>query len=428
MYDTTGPEASTRRAGASNDSSPSLFPSGTKVRNDSLGSAAGYRHRRMQSSDTRKMAIVPIKVDTPGAARGDETVFSVPNATQPTLPSPLAGRRELVVGAQLAASGSALVAPPDTNLSLHDVPSSLTPLSSASLPPTTPKFPHSPSSAEEEQPRIPRSISHSRTPSRDVGIVGTVTRRELPQDLATVQDKRSDYQPPIFQTPTSRSSSLDISTPVDTTSRGPNPIVQTASSGEAHVRLADMSTSIEPLPSAPHVMNGHGIHTQPHSAHTLDTSLPRPQLVDIPEQGQAPSVTGSSVSTPPSSYLYYQPGVHSRAGPLPPPPRAMFDIDFNAPPPPRPPRLRTPSPLTSQKTPGGVAPASVTVRLASKPSTASIHQIQISATPPLSTQSSSEESDYSPERVFPFPFPSYFPDRRCLLQTGSWADEPGPPC
>jgi hypothetical protein len=246
--------------------------------------------------------------------------------------------------------------------------------------------------------------------------------------LATVQDTRSDYQPPIFQTPTSRSSSLDISTPVDSISREPNPLVQTAFSGEAHVRPTAMSASVEPIPSAPHVMNGHGIHTQPLSAHSLDTPIPRSQLVDTPEQGQASPDASSSASTAPSSYLYYQPGVHSRAGPLPPPPRAMFDIDFNAPPPPRPPRLRSPSPLTPQKAPGDVAPTSVTVRLASKPSTASIHQIQISATPALSTQSSSEESDYSLECVFPLLFPSYFPDRRCLLQIGKCAEEPGAPC
>lgn len=225
-YDAAGLEASTRQTGASNDSSPSSpFPSGTKVKNDSFGSATVYRHRQTnnveRSSDNRKIAIVPLKVDTPGPARGDETaqyIPSVPNATTTTLPPPLAGRRELLVGAQLAASGPALVAPADTTnlVRLQDVPSS--PSSSASLSPTTPKFPHSPSSSsEQEKSRTRRSIAHPRSP-RDVGIVGTLTRRELPpQDLTTVQDPASDYQPPIFQTPSSRSSSPDTSS-VDTTS------------------------------------------------------------------------------------------------------------------------------------------------------------------------------------------------------------------
>ena len=416
MYGTAGLEASTREAGASNDSSRSSpFPSGTKVKNDSFGSVAAYRHRQTNNaeengSDNRRIAIVPLKINkaAQGPAKGDETAQhlpSVPSALQATLPLPLAGcRQELVVDAQLdaqlAASGLALVAPQDTNqVSLQDISTSLTPSSlssSFSFSPATPKLPRSPSSSEPEKSQTARSRGHSRTPSRDVGIVGTLIRRELPQDLTTVQDTPSDYQPPIFQTPSSRSSSPDtISTFVDTTSLEFNPSVQTASSGETHVRLTAMSASVEPIHS---VMNGYGIHTQPHSTQSLDAPLPRPQLIDGPEQTQASPAASSSVSTAPSSYLYYQPGVHSKAGPLPPPPRAMFDIDFNTPPPPRPPRRHSPSPLASQKAPGVAAPASVTVRLASKSSTASIHRIHISATPPpLSTQSSSGESDYSPE-------------------------------
>ena len=445
MYDTAGLAASTRQTDASNDSSPSSlspFPSGTKVKNDSFGSAAAYRHRHTNNAenatDNRRITIVPppkVNKSTQGPAKGDETaqhLSSVPSAIQPTLPSPLAGcRRELVVDAQLAASaasGSALVAPPDTNpVSLPNFYSSRTPSSpssSASLSPTTPKLPHSPSSSDSEKSRTARSRGHSRTPSRDVGIVGTLTRRELPQDLAIVQDAPSGYQPPIFQTPSSRSSSLDTTSTsaVDTTSLESNSSPQTASSGESHVHPTAMSASVEPIHNA-HVTNGHGIHTQPHSTHPLDTSLPHAQLVSNPEQSRASpaptmATTTTSVSAAPSSYLYYQPGVHSKAGPLPPPPRAMFDMDFNAPPPPRPPRRHSPSPLMSQKAPGVEATASVTVRLASKASTASIHQIHVSATPP---QSSPEDSDYSAEYVFPFLLLQYLPDRRCLFKIGTWA-------
>jgi hypothetical protein len=433
-YDTAGLEASTRQAGASGDSSPpSSFPRGTKVKNDSFGSAAVYRQGQTNNTkngtNNRRIAIVPppLKVNkaTQGPpAKGDETAQhlpSVPSAIQPTLPSPLPGcRQKLVVDAQLvtsAASGSALVAPPDTNqVSLHDTYSSLTPSSpssTASLSPKTQKLPHSPSSPEPEKSRTARSRGHSRTPSRDVGIVGTLTRREPPQVLTTVKDAASDYQPPIFQTPSSRSSSPAPS--VDTTSLKSNSSTQTASPGEIYVHPTAMAASVEPIHNA-HVMNGHGIHTQPHSTHPIDTSLPHAQLVGNPEHNRPSSAatTTASVSTAPSSYLHYQPGVHSKAGPLPPPPRAMFDIDFNAPPPPRPPRRHSPSPLMSQKAPGVSAPASVTVRLASKPSAASIHQIHISATP-LSTHSSSEDSDYSPEYVFPFQLFQYLPDRRCLF-------------
>lgn len=407
----SGLETITQQTGASNDSSPSPpFPSGTKGKNDSFGSVAISRYRQTNNAengaDNRKVAIVPppkVNKYTQGPAKGDETAQrspSVPGAIQPTLPLPLAGgRQELVVDAQLAASELALIAPPDTNeVSWQDIYSSLAPSTSGSLSPTTPKLFHSPSSSEPGKSRTARSGGHSRTPSRDVGIVGTLTRREPPQDLATVQDAPSDYQPPIFQIPSSRSSSPDTtSTSVDTTSLKSYSSAQTASSGEAHVHPTAMSAFVEPIHNA-HVMNGLGIDTQPHSTHSLDTSLSHVRLVEKPEQSRAsPAPTTSSVSSAPSSYLYYQPGVHSKAGPLPPPPRAMFDIDFNAPPPPRPPRRHSPSPLTSQKAPGVAAPASVTVKLASKASTASVHQIHISGGTPLSTRSSSEDSDYSPE-------------------------------
>ncbi|KAG5654074.1 hypothetical protein H0H81_007800 [Sphagnurus paluster] len=46
--------------------------------------------------------------------------------------------------------------------------------------------------------------------------------------------------------------------------------------------------------------------------------------------------------SPTSHYLHYEPGVHATAGPLPPPPRAMFNIDIRSPAPPRPPRLNSP--------------------------------------------------------------------------------------
>src|SRR5712691_8236171 len=130
---------------------------------------------------------------------------------------------------------------------------------------------------------------------------------------------------------------------------------------------------------------------------------PRHQLASTPDQGQVPPVAATSISMAPSAYLHYQPGVHSKAGPLPPPPRAMFDIDFNAPPPPRPPCLRSPSPLTSQKGHRSSTPTSVTVTLASKASTASIHQIQFSATASSRSESSSDDSEYTPEWV-PFFF------------------------
>ena len=420
-HSTTGPEPSTRQANSPNDPSPSSpFLSGNKMKNDSFGTTAVHRRKNSNNvdsaADNRRFAIVPPKVDAPCPVpeKGDETghghvplCASEVSSPLPS-PSPSAGRGGQVINAQLAASAPALVAPPDTHYSfttLHDISTPLipaSPTSSSSHSPTTPKRPHSQSSAKHEKSRIARSAAaHSRSSSRDVGIVGTVTRLELelPRDLPSPQDTPSDYQPPIFQTPSLRSSSPDISSPVDTNPFQSGSSTQTSSSGAVHVRSVTTSASIEPIHSVSSGMNGHGVLVQPQSAPSLTTASPRHQLVSTPDHGQVPPLAATPISMAPSAYLHYQPGVHSKAGPLPPPPRAMFDIDFTAPPPPRPPRLRSPSPLTSQKGPRSATPTSVTLTLASKASAASIHQIQFSAPPLSRSESSSDDSEYTPEWV-----------------------------
>ncbi|KAI0320625.1 hypothetical protein OF83DRAFT_1169169 [Amylostereum chailletii] len=83
-------------------------------------------------------------------------------------------------------------------------------------------------------------------------------------------------------------------------------------------------SSMTPIMPPPHRLNGHSS-----------------------DRGSTPDTRDNRSLDPSqlSSYLYYQPGLHSTAGPLPPPPRAMFQIDVNTPAPPRPPRLRSPSPM-----------------------------------------------------------------------------------
>jgi hypothetical protein len=396
-----GPSTNTRVAGSSNDSSPlSPFSAGNS---HSFGIAAVHRRKHSNNAeDNRRVAIVPLEVDLtlncPGPVPGDETggqylPSSAPHIATTTLPLPplpLAGQG---LDTQLAGSGSALVAPPDTNLfSLHDVPlSSPTTSSSPPTSPTTPNSKKRPSfpSAQPAKSRSARAVSHSKSSSRDIGIVGT--RRDLhPPELfaaALSQGTSSDYRPPIFQTPTLRSASPPVLTPIADTAPGElDTSVQSASLPcTAHARPAAMCASVEPILGVSPAVNGHGGHAQPHSIHSLTA-----------DQRQSSPSSLSTTSTAPSSYLFYQPGVHSTAGPLPPPPRAMFDIDFNAPPPPRPPRLRSPSPLNTKKGAGGsTTPASVTVKLASKASIPSIHQVHVTTTPPERTGSSSGSSAYS---------------------------------
>ncbi|KAF9008760.1 hypothetical protein BDQ17DRAFT_1348886 [Cyathus striatus] len=79
------------------------------------------------------------------------------------------------------------------------------------------------------------------------------------------------------------------------------------------------------------------------SATTLQQESPK-------NENPKPEVVSQHVALAPfppqetALYLNYQPGLHATAGPLPPPPRAMFDIDHHAPPPPRPPRVHSPPP------------------------------------------------------------------------------------
>ncbi|KAH9062216.1 hypothetical protein EDB87DRAFT_1682216 [Lactarius vividus] len=397
------------------DFSPlSSFANGTHTKDDDLGSTTKHRRKHNISDSTdgsthnRRAAIVPLEVlDT--HEEQEHLPVSAPSIATTTLP--LAGRK-LVVEAQLAAS--ALVPPP--LVSLHDIPfSSLTPSLLPTVSPTTPSLVRSSSSTQAGHSRKARSTtSHTKSSSRDIGIVGT--RRESVRKLARhSQDAPSDLKPPIFQTPTARSPSPQISVSADTSESDSS--AQHIPSDVSYAPPAAMSASVEPMHSVSPVMNGLTGYTQPRSVPSLITSSSRHQGISTPEQGQASPSSATSMSVAPSSYLFYQPGLHSKAGPLPPPPRAMFDIDFSAPPPPRPPRLRSPSPLTSKRGSGeSTTPTSVTLRLSSKTSVTSIHhQIQISTTPPPNNDSSSSEgSVYSPEQV-PLLFFGAFPPSTILV-------------
>ncbi|KAF8271007.1 hypothetical protein EI94DRAFT_1797594 [Lactarius quietus] len=389
------------------DSSPlPSFANGTRTpKDDDLGSTTSgtARHRRKHmitenGAHNRRAAIVPLEVN---ALKEQGHLPSSAAGIVSTLPL---RSRGLVVEAQLA--NSALVVPPDTSpVHLHDIPfSSLTPSSPSPVSPTTPSVVRSPSSSSQaEYSRKARTTSHTKSSSRDIGIVGT--RRDSPRELATVSvDTPSELKPPIFQTPALRSSSPHIFVTTDTGDSDSS--AQHIQSNVSYAPPSAMSASVEPMHSVSPLINGLTGYTQPHSIPPLVTSSSRHQGISTPEQGQVSPSSACSMSSTPSSYLHYQPGIHSKAGPLPPPPRAMFDIDFNAPPPPRPPRLRSPSPLTAKRSPReSTTPTSVTLRLTSKTSVTSIHhKLQISSTPPSSNESSSSDSSvYSPE---PEPVPT----------------------
>ncbi|KAF8165039.1 hypothetical protein B0H34DRAFT_793474 [Crassisporium funariophilum] len=137
-----------------------------------------------------------------------------------------------------------------------------------------------------------------------------------------------------------------------------------------------------------------------------------------------------------STYLNYQPGVHSTAGPLPPPPRATFTIDSHTPPPPRPPRLHSPAPARTRRDLDAVKqalqlPPSVSAVLASKSPNVSerkpphVHPEDTAETRDtnnLVSKVSAAKSNHRREGAFPSSTQDDSP-----LESGSIVSSPAPP-
>ncbi|KAF8897249.1 hypothetical protein BD779DRAFT_1795983 [Infundibulicybe gibba] len=246
------------------------------------------------NADRRRLAVVQMDsvaenktYSDPG--HGEDKAAATPKST-------IRSRR----GHEQNLAGIALVAPPDAAV---DTYTQLTPPPAQPTPePKTPKHHYRGASESTGQKKSPR----------DVGIVGTQppspTLKLIPElakapghtpaaSIAPANTSTSSLHPhPIFQQPHSRSPS-------------PNP--DTA----RHTRTPATNTPDIPRTPSP-------------SKHTR-TPSPMQPLHAYPDVSQL---------------LHYQPALHAKAGPLPPPPRAMFNIDINSPPPPRPPRMHSPLP------------------------------------------------------------------------------------
>jgi hypothetical protein len=219
--------------------------------------------------------------------------------------------------------------------------------------------------------RAAKSRKHGRTLSRDVGIVGTTLEQE---PLATGQPSppypSSQPSSPIFQVPRTRSPSPEA--PSSEVSDHPTRHQRSPATSSPRKR----SSFVEQQP----IVNPSGIGQETRTYEPIAPPIVVPLLAD-PSNSKARSTLENgpssginsllsspasssamqvSMATPapvpfspnfPSSYLYYQPGVHATAGPLPPPPRALFNIDPLSPPPPRPPRLHSPNPRLSNSSP-----------------------------------------------------------------------------
>ncbi|KAF9247011.1 hypothetical protein BU15DRAFT_39422 [Melanogaster broomeanus] len=338
-------------------------------------STTGARRRTSVPSQggTDRRRLVIVQVDTPKLPSQDGKKQST---GRPTRSSDSAGAPSNSSRSRRGLEGLALVTPPDASPQSY---SALTP------PMTAPMFNPQPSvstssssrnhvrSSSEAVEAFTKGIGHvPRKFSREVAIVGTAS---FPGAAASVLQQPSktslateSLKPPLFQMPQCRSPSQetseisDSSSPTDQLKEFSAP-VRTPNIGESK----DISERV-----AGSVVINHSPSPSPRPS-SQQSSL---------QDAISPSTSLSSPLTPstaftsptmPSPYLYYQPGLHATAGPLPPPPQAVFNIDPKAPPPPRPPRhspIRRKGDLEAMKQ-ALKLPPHVTAALAVKPSSPS---------------------------------------------------------
>ena len=296
-----------------------------------------------ESADRRRLAIVELDSIPPSVSRKGGGRAQTSGVSS----SSILSRRGLHV------KGLALVAPPDASPATY---TNLTP------PPTAPIFPQGIAQlaaythARSASDTVGSKARLRHQSSRDIGIVGTgaihpVAEMSIPPTPSN-EGYRSYMDAPIFQTPSkSRSSSPAVFTPDlshSVTTAYADSFVATSSSDTA---AANMTPAIgegkdvrQPV-VGPVVVNLDSDRVMRHPVHAASGSTASFQ----PQSAQH--------STSSSSYLYYEPGVHSTAGPLPPPPMSVLDPEKPpTPAPPRPPRLRTPLPVPVAPLPSSAKP------------------------------------------------------------------------
>ncbi|RDX53081.1 hypothetical protein OH76DRAFT_1399683 [Lentinus brumalis] len=415
-------QVSTPRAGA-----------GREARSDKPphGHGDGARHSRRPSvpteggADRRRLAIVEMDppAETPrSVGRKRSRGLDGKSLVDPSASSSAMGGGTLFSRRGVHIGGLALIAPPDAS------PKSYTNLTPPSTAPAIPGLSHVPPSAfapshtrsASEAVNAGRSRTHlHHKTSRDVGIVGLSSASTASESLSPASPTSDEYQiyahteglgVPLFQTPAK--------------SRAPSP-------GGATPELSDTSSASafrsphQRLLSTPIFGMEDGLVT-PAIGESKDIRQPvvgpvivgiSPELLHGSQRAtnvsaaargypfvQSPASSSSSHHPFPSQYLHYQPGVHATAGPLPPPPRSIFDRETAAPP--RPPRHHTPLPPGVRRDIDAIKealqlPQSVSAKLAARtPPESDKHLGREPSPPPAESsrdESRSQESAYSDE-------------------------------
>lgn len=292
-----------------------------------------------EGADRRRLAIVELDSLGPSFTRRGSNRASDSGVSS----SSLLSRRGIHV------DGLAFIAPPDASPSTY---TNLTP------PPTAPVFPLN---RHSDFTHPPTAFTHARSASdtvgtwshlrrktsRDVGIVGAVPTITETSVLSTPQREScqmfvssTGLQAPIFQTPSkSRTPSPGVLTPELSNS-------STVSYGGESFFMSPTKDNDSNPQLTPAI--GEGKDIQQPVVGPIVVGLDSERVYRQPMQ---PVNNSAQLSTSPTSYLMYQPGVHSTAGPLPPPPMFEPARPASLSPPPRPPRLRTPLPLAPTQQP-----------------------------------------------------------------------------
>ena len=309
-------------------------------------------------TDRRRLAIVEMDARSPSAQDRSENSTELGIRRSDSGGSPPTSWRSRLEANRLG--GLALVAPPDASPQSY---SALTtprtaPVSKPSITVSHPLSSNHARSSSDAFGAFPKGIGHvPRKSSREVAIVGTTSfpgSASVPQQPSSTSPASDSLRPPIFQIPQSRSPSpgvSDISDSGCSTSRGRqrkdalapgvSPVkevkefstpVRTPNIGESK-HISDRVAGPVVISLFPQSPSPSPVFSSPHSS-TQDLMSPRTNR----SSPLTPSTALTSPATTPSPYLHYQPGLHATAGPLPPPPQAIFTIDPKALPPPRPPR------------------------------------------------------------------------------------------
>ena len=304
-------------------------------------------------------------------------------------------------------------------------------------------------SISDIQPRTTGSHGSKAAP-RDVGIVGTLEtilpsslvrldsayhERQRPSssdgDIKGDKDRSSALTAPVFQTPRSRSPPSPLPLTGDSSSQptAGNPSVSarawTAGPGMQLTPSIGQEKEVGRPVAGPVVLDlssGHPViryspRIMPSSLPTTDppTSTPRP-YGDCDPQRTAGRLPFKPHQSGPS-YVHYQPGVHSIAGPLPSPPRHIL-TQPNSSPPPRPPRLLSPPrmrrteseqsksvrlPYADEHKTSPVTSLRLPILASRADSDLAITAVSVSSRASTSNEKSPESSPKTPEEIEPVP-------------------------